>query len=326
MENGGVDSSLARTSIMLRHGIAAFLLLVAAGCGGSSDSINVVNVGAPIAISDPANGYSTTATSITVTGYVNHADGSFPSGTVNWNNGSTSGSSTVTCGFLCCLFVCVGSWQATVPLNIGSNTITATFEAATTSITVTRIPVFTASGRLYMLGTNAPLTEPDVSVNRTDPASSTLYGAIVDTSGNYSFTGLLAGNYTITPYLPAPGSPTCLAFTPASRTIPVSTTDVTGQDFGATTASPCYMIQGQITNNGNGMNNVQVYIQDAAGKSTYRFTDFSGVYQFNYLAPDTYTVTPQSCFFTTCSTFIPASVTVTISNANVTGQNFIEQF
>lgn len=329
MKDRGIDlrlNSCARISAAIRNAFVIALLLGGAGCGGGGDSFSVTNGGPPISINDPANGFSTTETSIIVTGFVNRIDGSFPSGTVYWNNGSSSGSSPVTCGFLCCLFVCVGSWEATVPLNVGSNTITATFENASTSVTVTRIPVFAVSGKAYMQGTSAALTSPDVMVSRTDPASSTLYGTYLDSSGSYTFTGLLAGNYTVNPYLPLPGSSTCLTFTPASRTVSVSTTDVTGQDFAAATASPCYSIQGQITHNGNGVNSVSVYIQDSSGQSTYRATNFSGVYQFNYLVPGAYTITPQSCFFGGCITFSPASLTVTIVNTNVTGQDFAELY
>ena len=329
MKDRGIDlplNSRVHISAAIRNVCVIALLLGGTGCGGGGGSSSVTNSGPPISINNPADGLSTTATSITVSGFVNRSDGSFPSGTVYWNNGSNTGSSSVTCGFLCCLFVCVGSWQATVPLNVGTNTIIATFDSASTSVTVTRIPTFTVSGRTFMQGTNAPLTSPDVSVSRTDPASSTLYGSYRDSSGGYTFTGLLAGSYSITPYLPLPGSSSCLTFIPASRTISVSTTDVTGQDFAATTASPCYSIQGQITHNGNGVNSVSVYIQDATGKSTYRTTNFSGVYQFNYLAQGTYTITPQSCSFMGCITFSPASLIVTVVNTDVTGQDFVELY
>ena len=192
----------------MRNAFVIALLLGGAGCGiGSGGGGSVVNDGPPISINDPANGFSTTASSITVTGVVNRSDGSFPGGTVYWNTGSNSGSSSVTCGFLCCLFVCVGSWQATIPLNVGSNTITATFESASASVTVTRIPTFTVSGRTYMQGTSAPLLSPDVLVSRTDPASSTLYGGPRDSSGGYTFTGLLAGNYTDHSVPPSAGIP-----------------------------------------------------------------------------------------------------------------------
>ncbi|OIR05504.1 Cna protein B-type domain protein [mine drainage metagenome] len=327
MKVRGIDlrsSSWARISAAIRNACVISLLLGATGCGGGGSS-GAVTSSPPISINDPVNGFTTTETSINVTGFVSRPDGSLPTGTVYWTNGSSSGSSPVTCGALCCLIVCVGSWQATVPLTVGSNTISATFESASTSVTGTRILAFAVSGKAYMQGTIAALTSPDVMVSRTDPASSTLYGAYLDASGNYTFTGLLAGSYTINPYLPLPGSPTCLTFTPASRTVSVSTTDITGQDFAATTASPCYSIQGQVTYNsvGVGVSGISVYIQNAAGQSTYRTTDLSGVYQFNYLAPGSYTIAPLSCTFAGCITFSPASLTVFIVNTSVTGQNFV---
>ncbi|OIR04814.1 hypothetical protein GALL_132000 [mine drainage metagenome] len=328
MKVRGIDlraNSLARLSAAIRNACVIALLLGGTGCGGGGSS-DEVNGGPPISINDPVNGFTTTETSINVTGFVNRPDGSFPTGTVYWTNGSSAGSSPVTCGFLCCLIICVGSWQATVPLTVGSNTITAMFESASTSVTGTRIPVFAVSGKAYMQGTSAALTSPDVMVSRTDPASSTLYGAYLDASGNYIFNGLLAGSYTINPYLPLPGSSTCLTFTPASRMVSVSTTDITGQDFAATTASPCYSIQGQVTYNSVGVSSVSVYIQDASGQSTYRTTDPSGVYQFNYLAPSIYTIAPLFCTFSGCITFSPASLTVVIVNTSVTGQDFVMQY
>jgi hypothetical protein len=68
-----------------------------------------------------------------------------------------------------------------------------------------------------------------------------------------------------------------------------------------------------------------VHILDSAGKSTYRFTNSSGVYQFNYLAQGAYTITPLSC--PGCGiTFSPASLTVTVVNTDVTGQDFVEVY
>jgi hypothetical protein len=158
------------------------------------------------------------------------------------------------------------SWQTTVPLNDGTNAITATFEGANASVTVTRIQVFVVSGRVFMQGTGVGLTSPDVLVARTDPGGSSSIVARLDLSGNYAFTGLLAGSYTISPRLTPPESPSCLAFTPATRTVDVTTADVPGQDFAAATASPCYSIRGQVTasnNPGFGVKDIDVFIKDS---------------------------------------------------------------
>ncbi len=165
-------------------------------------------------------------------------------------------------------------------------------------------------------------------MSRTDPASSRLYGAYLDSFGSYTFTGLLAGTYTLTPSISPPGSSTCLTFAPPSRGVTISTYAVSGQDFAASEAAACYSIRGQITysTSGSGAGNVQVYIQNSSGQSTYRTTNSGGFYEFNYLLPDTYTITPQSCSLLLCNTFTPATRSLTVVNADIASQNFVEQF
>lgn len=315
----------------IRKVFATVLLLGVTGCGGGGggDDIEVVNAGSPISITSPTNGFATTASTVTVAGHVNRRDGTFPNGNVSWTNGDNSGSTSVSCGGFCCFMVCTGSWQATVPLNDGTNTITATFEGASASVTVTRIPVSVVSGRVFMQGTGLALTSPDVLVARTDPGGSSSVVTRLDSSGNYAFTEVRAGSYAISPRLTPPESPSCLAFTPATRTVDVTTADVSGQDFAAATASPCYSIRGQVTasnNPGFGVKDVDVFIKDSSGNSFRKVTDAQGFYEFRFLLPATYTVTPESCFMAICNSFVPAIRSVTIVNSDMTGQDFVEQF
>ena len=65
-----------------------------------------------------------------------------------------------------------------------------------------------------------------VSVTLTGPVSKT---TTADSNGNYKFTSLTRGIYTVRP------SKSGYSFSPPSRRIPVSNTHVTGQDFSATT-------------------------------------------------------------------------------------------
>ena len=309
--------------------LATVLLLGVSGCGGDGGDFEVVNAGAPISIESPANGSSTTASSVTVEGHVNRRDGTFPNGNVSWTNGGSSGSTSVYCGAFCCFIVCTGSWQATVPLNNGTNTITATFEGANASVTVTRIPVSVVSGRVFMQGTGVGLTSPDVLVSRTDPGGSSSVVTRLDALGNYAFTGLLAGSYTINPQLTLPESPSCLTFSPATRTVDVTTEDLPGQDFSAAAASACYSIRGRVTasnNPGFGLKDINVFIRNSYGESFRKVTDAQGFYEFHYLLPGIYTVTPESCFMAICNKFIPENRSVAIANTDVTGQDFVEQF
>jgi hypothetical protein len=63
-----------------------------------------------------------------------------------------------------------------------------------------------------------------VTITLTGPVNKT---ATTSTSGTYSFTNLPSGSYTITP------SKTGYRFTPVSRSVTISSSNITGQDFSA---------------------------------------------------------------------------------------------
>ena len=298
----------------------AGLFVLAAGCGGGEES-EALNVGPYIRISVPGNGFSTTDTTVAVSGSASRPDGTFPHGSVTWSNAGSSGTEPVECGFLCCLFVCVGSWQADIPLQVGSNTITVSYGASSASVTVTRIPVFAVSGRLFLQASGQGLSYPSLRVALESTAGSLLALTASDASGSYSFGGLTGGDFTLEPRVTPPASPQCLAFDPASRSIAVAGADVPGQDFSATQPLPCFAIRGQVTastNPGFGLQNVQLGITDAGQGSFIVRTDVGGFFEFQLLRPGTYTVEPSSCVLPLlCATFVPASRTVTITEATL---------
>jgi len=78
-------------------------------------------------------------------------------------------------------------------------------------------------------------------------------------------------------------------------------------------SSATYSISGTVTLSGTGLSTVVISV----GSSTVN-TDTSGNYTLSGLASGTYTVTPTKSGYT----FSPASQSVTISSANVTGVNF----
>ena len=80
-----------------------------------------------------------------------------------------------------------------------------------------------------------------------------------------------------------------------------------------------YTISGTITLDGVGQSGVQVSI----GSGTPATTDASGNYSIQGVAPGTYTLTPT---FFNYYTFTPNTLTVTVGNANVGGQNFVSVF
>jgi hypothetical protein len=129
-------------------------------------------------------------------------------------------------------------------------------------------------------------------------------------SGAYTFTGLVAGTYAVTP------SQTGFTFSPTTQSAPITNANVTGVNFTATAQAPStFTISGTITPTAGG-SGATVLLSGAAGATTT--TNSSGAYTFTGLANGSYTVTPSNSGFT----FTPANKSVTISGANATGVNF----
>jgi len=135
--------------------------------------------------------------------------------------------------------------------------------------------------------------------------------AITDASGNYTFTGLDNGSYTVTP------SRTGFTFSPTDNTQPVSGADITAVNFAATPVPVVtYGISGQVTSTGSGLSGVTMTLTGASSKTA--ITDASGNYTFTGLDNGSYTVTPSRTGFT----FSPTDNTQTVSGGDLTGVNF----
>ena len=129
--------------------------------------------------------------------------------------------------------------------------------------------------------------------------------ATTDSSGNYSFPGLVNGSYTVTP------AKAGFTFNPTSTPVTVNGANVGGINFVAT-ATSSWSISGTIT----GTTGVTVALSGAATATVT--TDSSGNYSFPGLVNGSYTVTPAKAGFT----FNPTSTAVTVNGANVGGINF----
>jgi hypothetical protein len=131
---------------------------------------------------------------------------------------------------------------------------------------------------------------------------------LTDGNGNYVFSDLINGTYTVTP------SP--YGSTPLSRTLTVDLSDVTGQDFVMTGRA----ISGRVAiDNGTGVPGVTISLSGTGTAST--ITDASGAYSFSGLnMSSSYTITPS----TSCNayTFNPPSLTVDLIDTDLTGQDF----
>ena len=194
-----------------------------------------------------------------------------------------------------------GSWSYSwTPAASGSVTIksravddSGNLESPTAGVTVT--VGWTVSGTIT--GTTG------VTVALSGAATAT---ATTDTSGNYSFPGLVNGSYTVTP------SKAGFTFNPSSAPVTVNGANVGGINFVAT-ATSSWSISGTIT----GATGVTVALSGAATATAT--TDSSGNYSFPGLVNGSYTVTPTKAGFT----FNPTSTPVTVNGANVGGINFV---
>ena len=131
-----------------------------------------------------------------------------------------------------------------------------------------------------------------------------------DASGNYSFTGLAAGDYTVTPSLAG------FIFSPVSDVVTVSGADVIGNNFTETaSAAPTSILSG--TASGAVAQNVLINLSGSNTGSA--LTDSSGNYSFSGLAAGSYAVTPSLAGFI----FSPvSSVVTTTSGISASGFNF----
>jgi hypothetical protein len=129
-----------------------------------------------------------------------------------------------------------------------------------------------------------------------------------NSSGQYTFSGLANGNYTLTPSLSG------YIFSPTSLAVTVNGANVSGQNFTGTASATTFSVSGTVTTSaGAAISGVSV-----SNGSTTVTTNSSGQYTFASLANGTYTLTPSLSGYT----FSPASLSVTVSGANVSGQNF----
>lgn len=193
----------------------------------------------------------------------------------------------------------------------GSYTVTpsqaggVTFTPANRAVTVSGATVAAVNfaGSLSVSGTITG--GGGATVNMTGGATLTV---TADASGNYSFTGLQSGQYTITP------AKSGFTMSPTSQVAVIQTASVTGVNFTAT-AIPTFSISGAITPASVGAGATVTLGGGAAATTT---ADATGNYSFSGLVNATYTVTPTKAG----SVFTPASQSVTVSGAAVTGVNF----
>lgn len=131
--------------------------------------------------------------------------------------------------------------------------------------------------------------------------------ATANASGNYSFTGLQTGSYTVTP------DKAGYTFTPTSQGVSITS----GSGTANFTATPIqtYTISGTVSPAAAGSGTLLTLSGSPSSTTT---ADSSGNYSFTGLGNGTYTVTPSKTGYT----FSPTSQTVPINSGDATGVNF----
>ena len=204
----------------------------------------------------------------------------------------------------------------------GSYTVTpsqtgATFMPAGQSVTIngasvpnvnfsTAAPSFTVSGSI------TPASIGSGSTVTLAQGGSTISTATADVSGNYSFSNVVNGSYTVTP------TKSGTAFSPTSQAATVNGAPVSGVNF--TAATQTWIVSGSITPAANGTGAVVALTQGSTTIATAT-ADGTGAFTFTGIINGTYTITPSKNGFS----FSPASQGATVNGANVTGVNFTAQ-
>ena len=171
------------------------------------------------------------------------------------------------------------------------------------NFTATAVPTWSISGTVSPVASG-----PGTTLTLSGTATGT---TTADVSGNFTFTGLNNGTYTVTP------SKSGFTFSPTSQPVTVNGANVTAVNFTAT-AIPTWSITGTVSPVANGPGTTLTLSGAASGTTT---ADASGNFTFTGLANGGYTVTPSKTGFM----FTPASQPVTVNGANVTGINFTIQ-
>jgi len=302
--------------------IILFFSVVLLACGGGDTDPGNPNW---VRIDNPSGSYSTSSDVARLDGSAAMGDGSSPD-TIYWYANNSSG---VVGRNVICLLACIAFWETTIPLAFGENTITVTMMDASDQVTITRYSQVVASGRISM-NTATGITLPEIPIDLTGIDINRRI--ITDGVGEYSFSNLTAGTYTITPGQPSPPqSSTCYSFTPSSREITVpsdNNNDIREQDFFATQVVPCYSIYGRVlerNNLSNGVPDINITLSDQDGNEKVVSTDRYGFYNFYHFEPGTYTLTP-SCELSDCNSIYPSFIEVIITDSTVYPQNFLITF
>jgi len=185
----------------------------------------------------------------------------------------------------------------------GANSTAQNFTAATTARSI-----------IGRVANHSGVGIPNVQVTRNGANS-----VFTNANGDFTFVNVVPGTYTIAPVI----SPALNGVTlyPASRSVTVSTANITNQLFQAS-----FRINGRIaSHSGAGIAGVQV--QRSLGASVVSaFTNSNGDFTFTDVRSGNYNVAPVLTPALSGMSFTPTTRAVTVATANLTNINYIGMF
>jgi hypothetical protein len=200
--------------------------------------------------------------------------------------------------------------DSATPSNSTSNSYTITVNSSGSTV----------SGQISLANICGGVTVPPITVSiNTSPTQT----ATTDSNGNYSFSGIPNGNYTLTPSIAGPSS----VFLPATQNIVVNNAPVGSRNF---SASLGYTVQGTIQYAGTSTGQIYITLTNSTcgGGSGGLGTSIAapGPFTVRGVPPGTYGVLAWMDISTLANgaenasdPFGTSGATVTVSNANVSG-------
>jgi len=333
---GTINGSISQTgtisgaTVQLLQG-ATLIATATVGTNGSYTFTNVANGSYTLQPSESGFTFSPTTQPVAVNGNTVTVNVFTAAGTTGTINGSISQTGTISGATVQLLQGTTQIATATVGTNgsysfssVANGTYTLqpsesgfTFSPTTQSVTVNgntvTVPVFTAvaptgtiNGSISQTGTISGATV-QLLQGTTQIATAT-----VGTNGSYSFSSVANGAYTLQP------SESGFTFSPTTRNVAVNGNTTTVPVF--TASQVTWTISGAITPAASG-SGATVTLSQGTTTIGSAIADGSGNYSINSLANGTYILTPTKAGFT----FMPASQTVPINGASVSGINFAAQ-